>query len=82
MRFSPPLQVLERGPGGEVSESPEINTDNPTPALRAIAVHRERASHAYFLPLLEFGEGVGGWGKRRAYPYSFVKSHLWNLSFG
>jgi len=22
MRFSPPLQVLERGPGGEVSESP------------------------------------------------------------
>jgi|GEM_PF-1139122 len=24
MRFSPPLQVLERGPGGEVSESPEI----------------------------------------------------------
>jgi len=24
MRFSPPLQVLERGPGGEVSESPEF----------------------------------------------------------
>jgi len=24
MRFSPPLQVLERGPGGEVSESPTI----------------------------------------------------------
>jgi len=24
MRFSPPLQVLERGPGGEVSESPEL----------------------------------------------------------
>jgi len=24
MRFSPPLQVLERGPGGEVSESPVI----------------------------------------------------------
>jgi len=24
MRFSPPLQVLERGPGGEVSESPGI----------------------------------------------------------
>jgi len=23
MRFSPPLQVLERGPGGEVSESPD-----------------------------------------------------------
>jgi len=26
MRFSPPLQVLERGPGGEVSESPKLNT--------------------------------------------------------
>jgi|GEM_PF-1117108 len=25
MRFSPPLQVLERGPGDEVSESPEDN---------------------------------------------------------
>jgi len=24
MRFSPPLQVLERGPGGEVSESPGV----------------------------------------------------------
>jgi len=24
MRFSPPLQVLERGPGGEVSESPDL----------------------------------------------------------
>ncbi|GEM_PF-1383425 len=23
MRFSPPLQYLERGPGGEVSESPD-----------------------------------------------------------
>jgi len=28
MRFSLPLQVLERGPGGEVSESPELNTKN------------------------------------------------------
>jgi len=26
MRFSPPLQVLERGPGGEVSESPAIES--------------------------------------------------------
>jgi len=24
MRFSPPLQVLEREPGGEVSESPNL----------------------------------------------------------
>jgi|GEM_PF-2579296 len=24
MRFSPPLQYLERGPGGEVSESPDF----------------------------------------------------------
>ncbi len=26
MRFSPPLQVLERVPGGEVSESPDIKS--------------------------------------------------------
>jgi|GEM_PF-1511132 len=30
MRFSPPLQYLERGPGGEVSESPVIIEQVPS----------------------------------------------------
>jgi len=64
MRFSPPLQVLERGPGGEVSESPVYNffvigeavkhiPDDMRDKLpeidrRKIAGLREIIAHAYF----------------------------------
>jgi len=42
MRFSPPLQVLERGPGGEVSESPDNIAI--TPDLIQIALNKIQTS--------------------------------------
>jgi len=69
MRFSPPLQVLERGPGGEVSESPEpISFDHNKHHRRSIRLrgYDYAQEGAYFVTICThlreeiFGEVVNG----------------------
>ncbi len=57
MRFSPPLQVLERGPGGEVSESPEV-----IEICRDVAVEvgHDVCANMADSPLISFEKGVRG----------------------
>ena len=64
MRFSPPLQYLERGPGGEVSESPAFNR-GATPeeiviAYPAVSLADIYSVIAYYL---RHQQDVKNWGK-------------------